>query len=185
MNGSCRSLDYHRLCFYKLIRAATPQGRLSDPTLFQHVQVLTTIGFLSTGMERGDSLDVSQSSVSRVLPLVIEALMRLSARYIKFPLATCTIKYKLRETFMPLLDYQHPSSNRLYTCTHQSAFPWCIPPPQPHKSTSKLYQMQNTTLLSLLDGLGERVIPLCCKIVHLGRVRPEGAHGDGWLIGSF
>lgn len=50
--------------------------------------VLSTLGFLATGSfqrEMADRSGVSQSTLSRAMPLVVDQIIRLSRRYIKFP----------------------------------------------------------------------------------------------------
>ncbi|KAL6468330.1 hypothetical protein MHYP_G00240070 [Metynnis hypsauchen] len=52
------------------------------------LQVLTALGFLATGSfqrELADRSGVSQSSLSRAMPAVLDGVICMSARYIKFP----------------------------------------------------------------------------------------------------
>ncbi|XP_026090023.1 putative nuclease HARBI1 [Carassius auratus] len=52
------------------------------------LQVLTTLGFLATGSfqrELADRSGISQSSLSRAMPVVWDGIIRMSARYIRFP----------------------------------------------------------------------------------------------------
>lgn len=50
--------------------------------------MLSVLGFLATGIfqrEIGDRSGISQPSVSRLMPAVLQGIIRLSARYIRFP----------------------------------------------------------------------------------------------------
>ncbi|KAL6486323.1 hypothetical protein MHYP_G00057150 [Metynnis hypsauchen] len=52
------------------------------------LQVLTVLGFLATGSfqrELADRWGISQSSLSRAMPAVLDGIICMSARYIKFP----------------------------------------------------------------------------------------------------
>ncbi|XP_062373197.1 putative nuclease HARBI1 [Sardina pilchardus] len=52
------------------------------------LQVLTTLGFLATGAfqrELSDRSGMSQSSLSRAMPAVLDGIIRMSARYVRFP----------------------------------------------------------------------------------------------------
>ncbi|KAL6467905.1 hypothetical protein MHYP_G00235820 [Metynnis hypsauchen] len=52
------------------------------------LQVLTALGFLATGSfqrELADRSGISQSSLSRAMPAVLDGIICMSARYIKFP----------------------------------------------------------------------------------------------------
>lgn len=53
-----------------------------------HIQVLSTLGFLATGTfqrEVGDRCGISQPSMSRILPTVLDAIISLAPTYIRFP----------------------------------------------------------------------------------------------------
>ncbi|KAK0144348.1 putative nuclease HARBI1 [Merluccius polli] len=52
------------------------------------IQVLTTLGFLATGSfqrELADRSGMSQGALSRAIPAVLNGIIRISARYIRFP----------------------------------------------------------------------------------------------------
>uniref|UniRef100_A0A9J8CWU3 Putative nuclease HARBI1 n=1 Tax=Cyprinus carpio carpio TaxID=630221 RepID=A0A9J8CWU3_CYPCA len=53
-----------------------------------HIQLLSTLGFLATGTfqrEVGDICGISQPSVSRIMPAVLDAIISLAPTYIQFP----------------------------------------------------------------------------------------------------
>ncbi|CAJ1057880.1 putative nuclease HARBI1 [Xyrichtys novacula] len=66
-----------------LERSTARSRAVPVPTL-----VLGTLGYLATGSfqrEMADRAGVSQSTISRAMPTVVDQLIRLSNRYIKFP----------------------------------------------------------------------------------------------------
>lgn len=53
-----------------------------------HIQVLSTLGFLATGTfqrEVGDRSGISQPSMSKIMPAVLDAIISLGPNYIQFP----------------------------------------------------------------------------------------------------
>ena len=53
-----------------------------------HIQLLSTLGFLATGTfqrEVGDISGISQPSMSRTMPAVLDAIISLAPNYIQFP----------------------------------------------------------------------------------------------------
>ncbi|XP_070830975.1 putative nuclease HARBI1 [Chaetodon trifascialis] len=57
-------------------------------TIPVHIQVLTTLGFLATGsfqQELADRSGISQPSLSAIMPAVLDGIIKMTSRYIRFP----------------------------------------------------------------------------------------------------
>jgi len=89
--GSSAGFRFPRALLLELcaeLRPALERNTARSHTLPMSIQVMTTLGFLATGAfqrELADRSGLCQSTLSRTMPVVWDGIIRISARYIKFP----------------------------------------------------------------------------------------------------
>ncbi|XP_060766174.1 putative nuclease HARBI1 [Neoarius graeffei] len=82
------------------------------------IQVLTTLGFLATGSfqrELADRSGMSQTALSRAIPSVLNGIIRLSARYIRFPYDVAD-QAQIKAQFAAIASF--PNVIGVIDCTH-------------------------------------------------------------------
>ena len=108
-----------------LLELCTELGRsLERETARSHtlpvpIQVLTTFGFLATGAfqrELADRSGMSQSALSRTIPSVLNAIIRISARYIQFPYGVGVNQANIKAQFAVIAGL--PNVIGAIDCTH-------------------------------------------------------------------
>ena len=87
------------------------------------IQVLTTLGFLATGSfqrELTDRSGMSQGALSRAIPAVLNGIIRISARYIRFPYDAVN-QANIKAQFAESRFSQCNRSDRLHTHCYKDA----------------------------------------------------------------
>uniref|UniRef100_A0A674MSP0 Putative nuclease HARBI1 n=1 Tax=Takifugu rubripes TaxID=31033 RepID=A0A674MSP0_TAKRU len=121
-----------------------------------HVQVLSVLGFLATGTFQrvlGDRVGISQPSISRALPRVLDGINQLATQYIKFPY-TPQYQVTVKRGFHNIAGL--PNTIGAIDCTHVS-----IKAPSPDSFpylNRKQYHSINVQLISAGDAwlIGDR-----------------------------
>ncbi len=88
-----------------------------------HLQVLSVLGFLATGTfqrEIADRSGISQSSMSRIIPDVLDGLIRLLPQYIKFPY-NLVHQLEVKQRFFAFANL--PNVIGAIDCTHMGKSP--------------------------------------------------------------
>ena len=150
-----------------------------------HVQVLLTLSFLATGTfqrELGDRVGISQPSISRALPRVVDAINQLATQYIKFP-------YKAEDQVAVKRGFHNIGA---IDCTHV-----CIKAPSPdpfpylnrkqyHSINVQLICDSNNHLLNVVAQFpGGAHDSYIFQNSSVGTHLEQGAAGEAWLIGTY
>lgn len=157
-----------------------------------HVQVLSTLDFLATGSfqrELGDRVGISQPSISRTLPRVVDAIIQRATHYIRFPYAV--------EEQVPVKTGFHniaglPNTIGAIDCTHvrikapsPDHFPY-LNSKQYHSINVQLVCDSNNHLLNVVSRFpGGAHDSYILQKSSVGMHLEQGAAGDAWLIGRL
>ncbi|CAL9690972.1 unnamed protein product [Knipowitschia caucasica] len=156
-----------------------------------HVQVLSTLGFLATGTfqrELGDRVGISQPSISRALPRVVDAIIQLAPQYIKFP-------YSAEEQVSVKMGFHLiaglPNTIGSIDCTHvrikapsPDSFPY-LNCKHFHSINVQLICDSNNHLLNVVSRFPEGAHDsYIFQNSSVGTRLEQGAVDDAWLIGD-
>ncbi len=156
-----------------------------------HLQVLSVIGFLATGTfqrETGDRSGISQPSMSRILPAVLNGIIKLMPQYIKFP-HEAQRQVEVMQGFSSISNM--PGVIGAIDCTHVrikapsgDAFAY-INRKNFHSVNVQLISDAKCVLLNVVarwpGGTHDSFI---LRHSAVGRRLEDGAARDGWLIGK-
>lgn len=157
-----------------------------------HIQLLSTLGFLATGTfqrEVGDICGISQPSVSRIMPAVLDAIISLAPTYIQFPYRNpqqAAIKRDFHAiarfpNIIGAIDCTHiaikaPSTNE-FNYVNRKGF---------HSVNVQIICDANLLLLNVVARWpGGTHDSFVLQNSSVGVRLQEGAVEDGWLIGEF
>lgn len=156
-----------------------------------HIQVLSTLGFLATGTfqrELGDRVGISQPSLSRILPTVLDAIVSLVPNYIRFPYLL-PHKAEVKRGFHAIAGF--PNVIGAIDCTHIA-----LKAPSQHEYNfvnRKGFHSINVQLICDADLMLLNVVARWPGGTHdsfivqnssVGIRLQERAVEDGWLIGE-
>nr|XP_055063040.1 putative nuclease HARBI1 isoform X2 [Misgurnus anguillicaudatus] len=156
-----------------------------------HIQLLSTLGFLATGTfqrEVGDICGISQPSLSRIMPAVLDAIIVLAPNYIQFPYRNpqqAEVKRGFHaiarfSNIIGAIDCTHiaikaPSTNE-FNYVNRKGF---------HSINVQVICDANLSLLNVVarwpGGTHDSFI---MQNSSVGLRLQEGAIADGWLIGD-
>uniref|UniRef100_A0A671TGD0 DDE Tnp4 domain-containing protein n=1 Tax=Sparus aurata TaxID=8175 RepID=A0A671TGD0_SPAAU len=141
-----------------------------------HVPVLLTLGFLATGTfqrELGDRVDISQPSISRALPRVVDAINQLATQYIKFPY-TAEDQVAVKRGFHNIAGL--PNTIDPFTYLNRKQY---------HSINIQLICDSNNHLLNVVSRFpGGAHDSYIFQNSSMGTHLEQGAAGDAWLIGD-
>lgn len=157
-----------------------------------HIQLLSTLGFLATGTfqrEVGDICGISQPSVSRIMPAVLDAIISLAPTYIQFPYRNPQ-QVAIKRDFHAIARF--PNIIRAIDCTHIA-----IKAPSTNEFNyvhRKGFHSVNVQIICDANLLLFNIVVRWPGGTHdsfvlqkssVGVRLQEGAVEDGWLIGEF
>ena len=157
-----------------------------------HIQLLSTLGFLATGTyqrEVGDISGISQPSMSRIMPAVLDAIISLAPDYIQFPYVDpqqAAIKRGFHAiagfpNIIGAIDCTHvaikaPSTNE-FNYVNRKGF---------HSVNVQIVCDANLSLLNVVARWpGGTHDSFVMQNSSVGVRLQEGAVEDGWLIGEY
>ncbi len=155
------------------------------------VQVLSVLGFLATGTfqrEIGDRSGISQPSVCRLMPAVLQGIIRLSARYIRFPY-TAEEQQHIMDDFVRQTGF--PNVLGAIDCTHVA-----IRAPRANEYVyvnrknvhSINVQLMCNGRMAILNAVarwpGSTHDSFIVRNCSVGNRLEAGAGRDGWLLGK-
>ena len=157
-----------------------------------HGQVSSTLGFLATGTFQtfvGDRVGISQPSISRILPPVLDGLIKLAPQYIKFPY-TAAEQIPIKRGLYSIAGL--PNTIGAIDCTHVRIK---APSPDPFPCLNrKRYHSINVQVICDADNQLLNVVARYPGGAHdsfilqnssVGMRLEGGAAGDAWLIGMY
>lgn len=156
-----------------------------------HVQVLSALGFFATGTfqrEIGDRSGISQPSMSRILPAVLDGIIRLMPDYIEFPYGAQR-QVEVKQGFSDIANL--PNVIGAIDCTHirikapsNDAFAY-MNRKNFHSVNVQLICDARCVLLNVVarwpGGTHDSFI---LRNSSVGTRLEDGAVRDGWLIGK-
>lgn len=157
-----------------------------------HLQVLSVLGFLATGTfqrEIADRSGISQSSMSRIIPDVLDCIVGLMPQYIKFPY-NLVHQLEVKQRFFAIANL--PNVIGAIDCTHirikapsHDAFPF-LNRKNYHSINAQLICDAKCALLNVVarwpGGTHDSFI---LRRSSVARRLDSGAVTDGWLIGMY
>lgn len=171
--------------------ALRSRTRRSNPVP-PHVQVLCTLGFLATGTFQnfvGDRVGISQPTISRIIPPVLDGIIKLAPQFIKFPWNAAE-QIPIKRGFHAIAGL--PNTIGAIDCTHvrikapsPEAFPYL---------NRKRYHSINVQVICDADNHLLNVVARFPGGAHdsfifqnssVGMRLEQGAAGDSWLIGMY
>ncbi|XP_041840968.1 putative nuclease HARBI1 [Melanotaenia boesemani] len=156
-----------------------------------HMQVLTTLGILATGSfqrELADRSGISQPSLSNVMPAVLDGIIKMSSRYIKFPY-TVGEQANIKRQFAASTCF--PNVIGAIDCTHvairapsQNEFVY-VNRKNVHSVNVQVISDSNLLLTNLVARWpGSTHDSFILAHSSVGNRLQAGASRDGWLLGD-
>ncbi|KAK0132138.1 putative nuclease HARBI1 [Merluccius polli] len=155
-----------------------------------HVQVLSTLRFLATGSfqrELGDRVGISQPSISRALPRVVDAINQLATEYIQCPY-TAEEQVTVKRGFHLIAGL--PNTIGAIDCTHvrikapsPDSFPY-LNRKQYHSINVQLICDSNNHLLNVSRFPGGAHDSYIFQNSSVGTRLEQVAADDSWVIGD-
>ncbi|XP_041846127.1 putative nuclease HARBI1 [Melanotaenia boesemani] len=157
-----------------------------------HMQVLTTLGILATGSfqrELADRSGISQPSLSNVMPAVLDGIIKMSSRYIKFPY-TVGEQANIKRQFAASTGF--PNVIGAIDCTHvairapsQNEFVY-VNRKNVHSVNVQVISDSNLLLTNLVARWpGSTHDSFILAHSSVGNRLQAGASRDGWLLGKY
>ena len=157
-----------------------------------HIQLLSTLGILATGTfqrEVGDISGISQPSMSRTMPVVLDAIISLAPNYIQFPYRDPQ-QAKIKRGFHAIAGF--PNIIEAINCTHiaikaQSTKEFnYVNRKGFHSVNVQIVCDANLSFLNVVarqpGGTHDSII---MQNSSVGLCLQEGAVEDGWLLGEY
>uniref|UniRef100_A0A3B3SHL6 Putative nuclease HARBI1 n=1 Tax=Paramormyrops kingsleyae TaxID=1676925 RepID=A0A3B3SHL6_9TELE len=178
------------LCDFAMDPAVGSHTRWSNPVP-AHVQVLCSLGYLGTGTfqrELADRVGISQPSISRALPQVVDGINQVATKYIAFPYRPQQ-QLPVKKGFYAIAGL--PNIIGAIDCTHV-----CIkapsPDPFPYLNRKQFHSINVQLICNAQHHLLNVVsrFPGGAQDSHIRQnssvdmCLEQGAAGDAWLLGD-